>query len=219
MRLFPSGLFVTLVLSGAVCHSAPTTESKPVSARPSLQDENSAKVVAPDVSETMSPSYPARDSELPVTTVREFGTTRRRPTQWALEARAGFLGGYLLKSEESNSTGAIGAQAVWTPAPERAWDFSADATDSRLVMIAAGRRFLFDNQWVVGSYWKLAASQTLEANSFFGTLVELQRVKGWVGVGSNDLFDFDRRINAEIQVGYGLAGIGYALHVGWAFDL
>lgn len=219
MRLFPSGLFLTLVLSSAVCRSATTTESKPAPARTSLQDDSAVKVVTPDVSETMSPSYPARESELPVTNVRDFGATHRRRGEWTLEARGGVIGGYLLKSDDSEATGAIGAQAVWTPAPERAWDFSADATDSRLVAVAAGRRFIFDSEYVGGAYWKLAVSQTLEANSFFGTLVELQRVKGWAGVGSSDLFDLDRRLVAELQVGYGLAGIGYRLHVGWAFDL
>lgn len=217
MRLFVPGLFLTLVLS-VDARPAPM-KTDPVDARNApLREDTRPATVPLERSEAVSPTYvPTQDLE--ISNVRTTTPARTLGhSDWDLELRGGYASGALLEINATESTATFGVQSVWNAGPDRAWDFFAEGTANSLILAGAGRRAPLA---VFGeaSYWKVFASQTLESSAQFGAIADLERIKGGVGIGSTDLFAWERRLVAELRAGYGLAGIGVFLNLGWSIDL
>ncbi|MBX2987482.1 MAG: hypothetical protein KF802_06265 [Bdellovibrionaceae bacterium] len=214
MRLFFLFSFLTLVGISAP-HAAPNP-GIPRPAPPGTREE--APPAAADetrLEDLRLAEPPGVPQALPDSARRRPPLAPRADQHW--QVNTGLLGGAYLDKNKITNFGFIGVQWRRGAEIQSTWDFALDLTTTSVLHFSCGRRYPWGYDGQFAPYWKLALSQTVPSDEFFGGLTNLERVKAVGALGLGDLRESSPPWNAEFALGWGMRGPGFQLRVGRGF--
>lgn len=187
MRLSASIYFLTLVLIGAAVHAAPVTDNRPSAI-------------------SISPKAPGE----PI-----YSDYEHIERNWSL--RLGFLGGALSETKKSGQVYFYGLRRDFLQTTYSSWQVEVTTAVDNFMHLVIGKKFYFPLEDVTLPYYKFSAGQLISSTEGLGAIFNLKKTQAMAAIGLEDLFQWNKHLQAEIGVSYALVGPQLEFSFGWAF--
>lgn len=203
------GYFLTLVVTPVLAFAAPTAPTPRPSQPPVVEPSESPSAPKHD---DLQWAHPV-DSDLRQTTPARLGskTQAHIPGPWTLSL--GLRSGTDLDREDMQSSTTASLLYQTKTRIEYGGEF-----DTRGILRIAGSAFFpFWEDSTRQPFVTLGVQQSLSSEAFFGSLMDLRRLKVRTSVGLAELFAAHRGWRSEISAAAGANGAGFAWSLGRSF--
>jgi hypothetical protein len=187
MRVYVLILFLTLVLTHSVSHSAPTIDHTPLPI--DVSPKNATDVYS------FEEKDPAKD--------------------WSL--RLGFLGGTINETHQAEQIYYYGLRYDFLRDPFSACEGEVTIGKNNFVHIVIGKKMYFTLEEVTLPYYKLALGDLIDSMEGLGSIFNIKKIQAIAAVGLDDLFKWNRHLQGEIGIGYAVIGPQLEISLGIAF--
>lgn len=187
MRLWSSIFFLTFVLIGSAGHPAPLVDDRP--AAPSLSPKLSGEPV--------------------------FSGERLVDRNWSF--RLGFLGGSLSETNKSGQVYYYGLRWDFLRRPYHSWQIELTTAEDNFIHLVLAKKIYFPLEEVTRPYYKFGIGELISSTNGLGSIFNLKKTQALAAVGLDDLFLWNRRLQAEIGLGYAIVGPQLEASLGFAF--
>jgi hypothetical protein len=136
-----------------------------------------------------------------------------------LQFTFGFLAGQVTKKLNNDSQTISGFTYDQRDIDQNYWSISANWLSSKAAWVEAGKKFMFWQENLYESYYKLSISHFADPDDALAGLTRIDSFKASASIGLLDLWTLGRIVNVEFGLHVGSPGIAYHAQAGlqWSF--